>query len=62
MTEDKEFLARKELSDLGHILVCEGRNGVALFSFGFALEQDAGSGFKAGKHCVWSPVIVSSLT
>lgn len=42
MTEDEELVAREELFDLRHFLGRDGRDGVTVFLFGVALEQDAG--------------------
>ena len=53
MTENKEFFAREELLDLRQFFGSDGRDGIASFLFGLALEQDACSRFEAGKHVVY---------
>lgn len=53
MTENEEFFARKELLDLRQFFSCDGRNRITVLLFGLALEQDACSRFKAGKHVVY---------
>jgi len=55
MAEDEELLTREELLDLRHFLVRDGRNGIAIFLFGVALDEDAGGGFETGEdvHEIW---------
>jgi hypothetical protein len=50
MTKNKELLAREELFDLGNFLSRDRRDGIALFPFGIAPEQDAGGSFETGQH------------
>jgi hypothetical protein len=50
MAEDKELLSGEKLFNLGHFLLSDGRDGIALFLFDIALEQDAGGGFESRKH------------
>ena len=50
MTEDEELVAREELLDLRHFFGCNGRDGIALFVFLFALKQNTGGGFETRKH------------
>lgn len=50
VTEDKEFLARKELLDLGDFFRRDRRDGITVFLCGIALDENAGGGFEARKH------------
>ncbi len=55
MAEDEELFAGKELLDLRHFLGSDSGDGIAIFLFGVAFDEDAGGGFETGEdvHEIW---------
>jgi hypothetical protein len=50
VAEDEKLVTRKELFDLGYFLGRDGRDGITLLSFWFALEQYTGGGSETREH------------